>query len=258
VTPLAFDVVAAVNDEETLARNLAASPAIASGAARLHVERGAPCMGVAYNRGLDATRAEIVVFAHQDVYLPASWPARLAQAIACVEKADPNWGVLGPFGVTPEGRSAGRVWCAANRGLIGRAVDEPVPVQSLDELILVLRRGSRLRFDEALPHFHFYGTDIVQQARVARLGAYAADLPVVHNSKPVATLDAGYLAGWRYMRRKWRTRLPIVTPVTRIDRFGLKLLRKQLQLWRSMRSRATAAIPRSEDPAAIAARCGIA
>ena len=48
-------------------------------------------------------------------------------------------------------------------------------MQSFDELLIVLRRDSGLRFDEGLPGWHMYGTDIVQTAR-ARLGRAAPPL----------------------------------------------------------------------------------
>jgi hypothetical protein len=257
MTERSFDVVAAVNDVAILERNLGASPAITSGMASLQVEFDAPCSSVAYNHGLDVTSAAVVVFAHQDVYLPASWPQRLEKAIEQVEKIEPEWAVLGPIGIAVGGKTAGRAWCAANRGLVGEAIQAPVPVQSLDEIVLVVRRGSRLRFDESLPSFHLYGTDIVQQARSAGFGAFAVDIPVVHNSKPVTTLAGGYVAGWRYLRRKWRAQLPIATTITSIDSLGLKLVREQFWLWRSRKSRMESAFSRDEDPALIARRYGI-
>ena len=49
---------------------------------------------------------------------------------------------------------------------------------SVDELLIVLRIGSGLRFDERLPGFHLHGTDIVQSALHRGLGAFAIDAPV--------------------------------------------------------------------------------
>lgn len=249
-------VVAAVNDEATLARNLAASPLIASGRVSLTPIRGARCASAAYNAGLDATDAPLVVFAHQDVWLPPGWETGLAAAIADLDRRDPAWAVLGVFGTTAAGRRIGRVWSSGIGRCVGDALDAPAPVVSIDELVIVLRRDAGLRFDAALPHFHLYGTDIVQTALAAGRSTYAATLPVVHNSRYVPTLSGGFTDAYRHMRRKWRAALPIATPVTRITATGLDLLRTNFRLWRTRRARAATAFDCATDPREIARACG--
>jgi hypothetical protein len=249
-------VVAAVNDEATLARNLAASPLIASGRAALTPIRGARCASAAYNAGLDATDAPLVVFAHQDVWLPPAFEAGLAAATADLDQRDPAWAVLGVFGTTAAGRRVGRVWSSGIGRCVGEPVDAPTPVVSVDELVIVLRRDAGLRFDPTLPHFHLYGTDIVQTALAAGRGAWAATLPVVHNSRYVPTLSGGFTDAYRHMRRKWRAALPIATPVTRITASGLDLMRSNFRLWRTRRARAAAAFDCATDPREIARACG--
>ena len=89
-------------------------------------------------------------------------------------------------------------------------------VQSLDELLIVLRRSSGLRFDPDLPHFHLYGTDIVQTALASGKGAYVVDAPVIHNSKPIKRLDRNFWMAFNYMVGKWRGLPPIQTPVCQL------------------------------------------
>lgn len=247
--------IAAVNDEASLALNLARSPMIASGEVPLHVERGAASAGAAYNRGIDAAGADVLLLVHQDVYFPAGWPARAAAAIAAVEAVDPDWGVIGAWGVDADGRGRGRLWSSSIGGLIGRALGAPVRAQSLDELLIVLRRASGLRFDEA-PLWHLYGTDIVQAALAAGAGAWVADLPLVHNDRFHGRLGADFAAGYDHVRRKWRARLPLSSPVVRIDRWGLGLPLYRLRAARSRRRRAELALDISVDPRVYAARCG--
>ena len=253
--PVRAVAIAAVNDEESLALNLARSPMIASGAVPLHVERGAPSAGAAYNRGIDRTGTDILLMVHQDVYFPTGWEGRLAAAIAAVEAVDPDWGVIGSFGIDADHAGHGRLWSSGIGGLMGTPVSAPVPVESLDELLIVMRRGAGLRFDEA-PLWHLYGTDIVQAARTAGAGAWVADLPVVHNDRFHGRLGADFSAGYHHVRRKWADRLPLSSPVVRIDRWGLGLPIYRLRAARSRRWRAAMALDPSVDPRIYAARCG--
>lgn len=256
-----FALVAAVNDEAVLARDLAASPDF--DAVERHIVRGARCMGAAYNAGIDATTAPVIVFTHQDVYLPEGWLARLATAIRAVEAHDPHWGVIGLIGTTQDGPVAGRIWSSGlGREVPGKASAAlPVPAQSLDELVLVLRRASGLRFDPDLPHFHLYGTDIVQIALQAGQGAWIVDAPVIHNSDQLSGLGRGYWQAYTYLRRKWTDRLPIVTPIVPVEPGWRGLLRSELWIRRQLlRQRLKGRPPRvgHPDPAALARQLGYA
>ena len=248
-------IVTASNDDECLARNLMASDMVRDGVP-VHVERGAPSASVAYNRGLDATAAPIVIFAHQDVYFPPGWEGRLAAAIAAVEARDPDWGVIAPFGMSREGRHLGDVWSTSQSGRVGRKVDAPQPVQSVDELVIVLRRASGLRFDEGLPLYHLYGTDIVQIALAAGKGAWVADLPLVHNDGFHDRLRADFSAGYHYVRRKWRDKLPLRTPVLWVSPKGWELPKYRLRAWRSTARRRAMAGDAGADPRTYSAACG--
>jgi hypothetical protein len=104
--------VAAVNDSEVLQRNLLMSPDINQGHLRLVECRGFKSASLAYNHGLDTTQEDIVVFVHQDVYLPKGWLAEVDQKILELEQTDPQWAVLGVFGVKPNGQEVGHVWCS--------------------------------------------------------------------------------------------------------------------------------------------------
>src|SRR3546814_16444416 len=86
-------------------------------------------------------------------------------------------------------------------------------------------------FDTMLPYFHLYGTDIVQIALAQGHGAYAVELPVVHNNRPVATLRSGYARAYAHARRKWRAQLPIWTSICKPSRWPVALWRAQWR-WR--------------------------
>lgn len=248
-------IVVASNDEASLQRNLMASDMIRGGVP-VHVERGAPSAAIAYNRGLDATDAPYVIFAHQDVYFPPGWPAHFARALAALGAADPDWALVAPFGMAQDGTHRGDVWSTSQSGRVGTPAPMPVPAQSFDELVIVLRRDSGLRFDEALPLYHLYGTDIVQIARAAGRGAWVADLPVVHNDSFHARLGPDFTAGYHYVRRKWRHALPLRTPVVKIRWHGLDLAHYRLRAARAFDRRRAKAGDTTTDPRVFSAQCG--
>jgi hypothetical protein len=256
--------VAAVNDERVLELNLAASPALRAAPERLRIERGHSTAGAAYNSGLDATTAPIVVFAHQDVYFPKGWERALAHGLDRLAATDPDWAVAGLVGMLEEEyTTTGHAWCSGLGCEVGAPFQTPRRVVSLDEIVLVLRRDSGLRFDPDLPSFHLYGTDIVQSARAAHRGAWLIDAPAIHNTVPVTTLGGGFTEAYRYMQCKWWDILPIRTPITEITRTGLYHWKRRLQIWRRGWARSAQILrARSDrlagrpDPGALARRLG--
>lgn len=224
-----FHVIAAVNNEATLGACLARSPDIAEGRLPLTVIRGAGSMAQAYNDGLAQSDSEIAVFAHQDVYLPAGWLKRAQTVLGNLTSAHPDWQVAGPYGVRPDGRHAGQVWDVALGRELGGPDFAPVAIGSLDELLLIARRDDGFQFDPELPHFHLYGTDLVQSALANGRSAWAVELPVVHNCQRVDSLSGGYTQAYRYAAQKWRDRLPIPTTICDLTTNPLPLLRAK---WR--------------------------
>lgn len=221
-------VVAAVNDNDVLMRNLASSPLLEIGVELIEL-RGCRSAAEAYNRGLAMTDAAVVVFAHQDVYLPCAWLERVQSLISVVEAGDPAWAVIGVYGLDASGAHVGRCWSSGLGRELGSYFEGARKVVSIDELVIILRHNAGLSFDEGLPGFHLYGTDIVQIALAAGRGAYVIHAPVVHNSKPVRTLAGAYTRSYKYMQKKWKTRLPLPTAVVAITRYGYPLIRSKIR-----------------------------
>lgn len=249
-------IVTACNDDAVLSRNLMASDLITRQGVSLHVERGAPSASAAYNLRLDATHAEYVIFAHQDVYFPPNWATKLAAAIHAVTAIDPNWALIAPFGMSPDNKHIGDVWSTSQSARIGRPVTTPEPAQSFDELAIILRRASGIRFDEGLPGFHLYGTDIVQTAWASGQGAYVADLPLVHNDAFKPRLGKDFTESYGYIRRKWRANLPLRTPILPIRWHGLDLPFYRLRARRVIDQRRARAGDTDQAPKSYAALCG--
>ncbi len=249
-----FALACASHSEAILQANLARSPCLAG--IPLHVERNAPSAAAAYNRALDATDAEVVIFAHHDVYMPKGWDKLLAARLAEVEALDRDWALYGTFGVALDAAHIGPVWSSSLGQIVGRVPLAPVEVQSFDELLIVLRRSSGLRFDEDLGGWHFYGTDIVAQARARGLRAWAGALPCIHNDRFHDALGPDFAAAYRAMRRKWRGQLPLRSPITKISRSGLHLIRDTWHARGSKDFRETMALDTGTPVETLAARCG--
>jgi hypothetical protein len=248
-----FAIVAAVNDHASLIRDLSASRC-ASG--RIVIVEGQSSAGAAYNTGMHKCSEEIVAFVHQDVYLPMGWEQRLAAAVDQLEAASEPWAVLGVWGIAKTGRYCGKVWCTGGNqqhvGVLGLT-----EVSSIDEIVIVLKRSSGLHFDEKLPGFHLYATDIVMEARERGMKTFVFDGPVIHNSRTnPQPLDRHFWNSYRYMQRKWAAQLPLKTCVVTVTRFGWPL-------WKQWGRNEVARLrgrykprPRLADPAAKARELG--
>lgn len=204
-------IVAAVNKHDVLEQNLLRSPMIAEGQIPLQTEEGHATCSSAYNTGMDAIDADVIVLAHQDVYLPRGWDERLMSCVSTIEEEGTDWGVLGVYGVRESAEHVGQVWSTGLQRELDSRVETPQAIVSLDELVIVVKRDDRLRFDESLPGFHLYGTDIVQTALDCGMNTLVFPGPVIHNSSPVRRLPSIYWQAHRYLSQKWRGRMPIPT-----------------------------------------------
>ncbi len=234
--------------------NLARSPCAKSW--RFRVEDSAPSASIGYNRAIDATDEPILVFAHHDVFLPDGWDILLDARIAEIGASDPNWAVLGAYGLGPGGIGWGPVWSSSLGQIVGRVPQTPMPATSLDELLIVLRRSSGVRFDDQLPGWHMYGTDIAQNAILLGKGVYAGALPCVHNDAFHGELGQDFDLCYKYMQKKWRSLLPISTPVTTLTKSGFRRFRERFQSRKSYSIRQGLAVGTDHDVELLAAACG--
>ena len=139
---------------------------------------------------------------HQDVYLPEGWDWRLTRQLYEAERRFGPIGVAGVYGVgdviRPESPEqplgTERIGWVVDRGRELRDGPElPARVATLDELLLVVRRDSGLRFDPALG-FHLYGADLCLQARERGLAVVALGALCQHNSRNVFLPRAFFIA----------------------------------------------------------------
>jgi Glycosyltransferase like family len=219
--PITF--VVATNDRETLDRNFLASPCI--GGEHPHqilLQENFPSAATAYNDAIDRSANDLMVFVHQDIYLPETWPADVEAALERLEETDPHWGVLGCYGQTEANEGRGHVY-DSGLGVIWKPFRRPARVQTLDEIVLILRKSSGLRFDESIPHFHMYGADICLQAAERGMTSYAISAFCVHNTYRSVALPKEFYDCYRHVRRKWKGALPIYTPCIEVTRFNVAM-----------------------------------
>lgn len=151
--------VIAVNDETVFRDNVLASPIFEDRHPHeVRVRRNFPSASLAYNDAIAEASNDILVIMHQDVYLPIGWDVKLACTFDYL-RGKGRVGVLGCYGVSGQGKRVGHVYSNGLRKELGSPQD-PVPLLTLDELVLVFQKSTELKFDPLLPHFHLYGTDI--------------------------------------------------------------------------------------------------
>jgi glycosyltransferase involved in cell wall biosynthesis len=248
-----YTLVAAVNNRKTLESNLLASPALqGSHDHQMIFKEGFASAATAYNSGLDEADNDIVVFLHQDIYLPAHWFDQVELAIRKLDESGSKWGVLGCFGSRQDAHGGlGRVY-TNGLGMHGNAIAMPQPVETLDEIVLVLRKSSRLRFDSELPHYHMYGTDICLTARQAGLGSFAIPAFCVHNTHQILELPKEFFECYRYIKRKWSSQLPIAASCMSVTRLDHEMHRKRLsELLARLRRNRRSPIGRVENPRSL-------
>ncbi len=226
-----YVAVAAINDDDVLQRNLLASPDVKSGQLQLVECRGFKSASLAYNHGLAASQEDIVLFVHQDVYLPKGWLAKVDQKISDLEQLDPDWAVLGVFGLKPNGEEVGHVWCTGLNLELKSDLDRIEEVRSVDELAFLFRRSTNCKFDPKLPDWHLYGTDIILEAYAKGLKSYVAKVPVIHNSRRIYSLYGGYVKAYLYMMKKWRNYLPVYTTIAPLGQFGYVLWKRIIRMY---------------------------
>ncbi len=224
IIPLSF--VVCISDQEILRANLLGSPCLKKGSPHQVISAvHAPSAAAGWNAALESARHEWVVLAHQDVFLPAGWDRRIMRQLREAEQQFGPLGVAGVYGVgdveqPPEGPlQAERIGWVVDRGWTLRERPAlPARVATLDELLLILPRGTPLRADPTLG-FHLYGADLCLQAREHGLAVVALEALCQHNSRSVG-LNETFLPSARAFALKWAGRLPIATPCVVFDRTG--------------------------------------
>jgi hypothetical protein len=112
--------------------------------------------------------------------------------------------------------------------MLGEPFERPAEVRVLDEIVLMLRKSSGLRFDDALPHFHLYGTDICLRAEAHGRKNYVIPAFSVHNTHFGLILPEEFYECCRHVRRVWGDALPVRTPCIQITKYNLPIYGRRI------------------------------
>ena len=219
----AVTFVVAVNDRVLFAANFWASPCLRGPHNhQILVQEHFDSAAKAYNDAFKRSSNELIVFCHQDIFFPEAWLSDLRRALEYLEVSDPSWGVLGCSGITGD-RRHWRYLYSSGLGVSGEPLAYPEPVQTLDEMVLILRKSSGVRFDERLPHFHLYGADICLRAATMGMKSYAISAFCIHNTRQSLILPKEFYDCCQHIKRVWKDRLPIQTTCIRITRSNIPI-----------------------------------
>jgi hypothetical protein len=230
MTDRRFSFVVAVNDREVLSQNLMSSPMFNGKHGHQIIEKhDFRSAATAYNSAIAEADNEILCFVHQDVYLPDSWLSEVNRSLDYLENKDPSWGVLGCFG-SAKGRQGGvgQVYTTV-LGVHGNEIHKPEAVETVDEIVIIIRRSSGLRFDPSLPHFHLYGTDICLSAKENGMICYAIWAPCIHNTNQLVDLPNEFYQCYYHIKKRWRKYLPIYTSCIKISRYDREVRERKLR-----------------------------
>ena len=165
----------------------------------------------AYNEAIPRCQKSYICFLHQDVYLPAGWER---EVIDQIRKLNDDWGVLGVAGVKLHGSDKLYLGYISDRGCKwGSPKGLPVEVDTLDELLLIIKNDGSIKFDEGVKN-HFYGADICMQAKLENKKNYALEAFCLHNSIHGGELYPDFWESYEYMKEKYKDSLPIGTTCT--------------------------------------------
>ncbi|MGO9008535.1 MAG: glycosyltransferase [Bryobacteraceae bacterium] len=227
--PKRITFAVAVNNAEVFEGNFLASPCVGgSHGHQVLIQRDFNSAAGAYNEALDRSVNDLVVFVHQDMYLPGSWLQQLSVALDYLAVKDPKWGVLGVYGTRSDGTGVGHVY-SSGLGVLGAPLECPTRVQTLDEIVLIIRKSSGLRFDSSLPNFHFYGADICLAAAERGMCSYAVSAFCVHNTQFNLVLPKEFYECYKHFKRSWKCRLPIQTSCVKVSNFDVQVHTRRLR-----------------------------
>ena len=68
----------------------------------------------------------------------------------------------------------------------------PVPIVSLDEMVIVIRRDAGVSFDPLLPEFHLYEQILLSRQCLGKT-CYGLDMPLIHNAKAQLPFGPDYV-----------------------------------------------------------------
>jgi len=132
------------------------------------------------NRFLQRALGKYIIICHQDILLDYDRAEDLIKRIDEVDRADPNWAVLGNAG----GINLKYLSLYVVQGSVPMLYETVFPLRTmtLDENFLVVKNAANLSLSNDLSGFHLYGTDICLLADIAGYNSYVIQFKLLHKS----------------------------------------------------------------------------
>lgn len=214
-------IVCVTHDQETVNKNLLASPCLANPGIQCLVLTGYPNVAAAYNAAVLHAEHDLLCFVQPEVVLPAGWDEAIVAQAARVSEIDPDWAVLGVLGAARRGDEKHYLGHLREGGAeVGSAEGLPAEVDALDDTLLVCRQGDA-SFDEWMPNPSLLGTELCLRMRQEGRRCYAVDAYLHCNAPADANrLPLDYLVSCGYLYARYSEMLPILAPRVTIQRLN--------------------------------------
>ena len=209
-----INFVIACNNKEELENNMRADFSIPQNS--YIIQHGYTNVPLAYNNAIFKCTKEYICLLHQDVFLPEGWYDKILSQIKLIPE---DWGVLGCAGVRLVNGEKQFIGSIKDRGCEwGSPEGLPVEVDTLDELLLIIKNDGRLWFDKGCGN-HFYGADLCMQAKIHGKKSYAINNYVHHNSIHGCEVPQEFWDSRDYIKSKYGPlgMLPIPTTCTIVE-----------------------------------------
>lgn len=174
---------------------------------------------IAANLALDLCDSEFLLYVHQDVRFTVETAQILHDVIKHSDREIAVIGtagikeyitpqLLGPWGINEIDHAlSGKMW-DQDYNIIWNGDDGLSYVQSVDEVAMLIRRSSGLKFDPTWPGYHLYGLDFCLQARAAAYKVASIPMCLQHCGQYSTSLyhDVNFLGRLIDMYGKWSLR----------------------------------------------------
>lgn len=157
-----------------------------------------------FNKAIHIANGEYLILCHQDVRIEFDNVTNLFERIDEISSLDSNWCVLGNAGGASNLHDVYIRISDPNMENVSKG-PFPTKVECLDENFIILNAKYGLRFSEDLSGYHFYGTDICQQARFRGLNSYVINFHLRHLSS--GKTDSIYESSFQSLIHNYRNKL---------------------------------------------------
>lgn len=181
--------IVATHNQETFDRNIGTSQIYIENKYEFIIQKGYTNIRKAYNDAIGKVITPYVCFLHHDIWMPPEFETQLIYSLEEVNRQCLNHGVLGSAGAKyHEGQTlylgslfwANHIWGHLNLA----PFKQFAMVDTLDELMLIMKTEDCGKFDETIPYNHFYGAEQCLKLTTKGKKNFALPLFCQHDSSP--------------------------------------------------------------------------